>query len=336
MQQNGNLFQQLVELLRHPPFRQIVLKLLYQLTSVRDERCKALMTHHADCLVILLQLAVHFPEPRVGLDLVALCVNLSLHPRAAELMVLCQLPGNEFLWPQVVVRVLRTQDPLLLRVVRHACQHPPARQVMLRLLASEHARMSRWSSELARLAISSNEPEFVLEALGTLALLSPDEHGNSAVEWLELCNSGLLDLLQTILTPNSATEDDLVLEATQVLGLVALDVGCIQQQNLNLMNIVLMLPDLLREKQADPDLTVQLLHTLQCCALDENCRQSLITDGRLTAALMDVMGAGNDINNCRGRIAATVRNLASGTLRLLGDPSLHFEIYNQTWLSGAE
>lgn len=90
--ESGQVFQQLVELLRQPPFRQITLKLLYQFT--RDDRCKSLLTYHQECLVMLLQLIIHFPAEQVGTDLVALCVNLALHPRAAELMVVCQLKGK--------------------------------------------------------------------------------------------------------------------------------------------------------------------------------------------------------------------------------------------------
>lgn len=45
---------------------------------------------------MLLQLVVHFPDARVGEDLIALCINLALHPRAAELMVVCQLNGESF------------------------------------------------------------------------------------------------------------------------------------------------------------------------------------------------------------------------------------------------
>lgn len=56
--ESGELFKQLVDLLRHPPFRQIVLKLLYQFT--RDDRCKSLLTYHQDCLVMLLQLIVSY------------------------------------------------------------------------------------------------------------------------------------------------------------------------------------------------------------------------------------------------------------------------------------
>ncbi len=48
--ENGELFQQLVDLLRHPPFRQIVLKLLYQLT--RDDRCKNRVEEAGDCGVL--------------------------------------------------------------------------------------------------------------------------------------------------------------------------------------------------------------------------------------------------------------------------------------------
>jgi len=75
----------LVDLLRNPPFRHIVLRLLYHFSM--DDRCKSLMAYYQDGMTMLLQLVVHFPEPRVGKDLVALVVNLATHPRAAEVMV---------------------------------------------------------------------------------------------------------------------------------------------------------------------------------------------------------------------------------------------------------
>ena len=57
-------------LLRAPPFRQYVLKLLYHFTA--DDKCKNLMTYHNECMGMLLHLVVGFPEPRVGRELVAL------------------------------------------------------------------------------------------------------------------------------------------------------------------------------------------------------------------------------------------------------------------------
>jgi len=91
-----------VDLLRNPPFRQIVLRLLYQFTL--EDRCKSILTYSQDCMVMLLQLVVHFPEAHVGKDLVALVVNLATHARAAELMV--QSP----LFPQVMLRLIKTRD----------------------------------------------------------------------------------------------------------------------------------------------------------------------------------------------------------------------------------
>lgn len=116
-----------------------MLKLLYQFT--RDDRCKSLLTYQENGLLMLLQLCVHFPDPhRVGKDLVALLINLALHPRAAELMVVCSLEtgnGTQFLWPQVVLRVLKTRDPLLCRVVRYCASHQNVRNMMQRLLSSD-------------------------------------------------------------------------------------------------------------------------------------------------------------------------------------------------------
>eukprot|EP00971_Amphidinium_carterae_P092157 1824886-Amphidinium_carterae.1 len=51
----------------------------------------AAKVHVEDGMVMLLQLVVHFPEPRVGkADLVALVVNLATHPRAAEVKLACR------------------------------------------------------------------------------------------------------------------------------------------------------------------------------------------------------------------------------------------------------
>merc|ERR1719161_1784747 len=107
----SGLVKLLVDHLRNPPFRHIVLRLLYHFSM--DDRCKSLMAYYQDGMVMLLQLVVHFPEPRVGKDLVALVVNLAIHPRSAEVMV------SSGLFPQVVLRILKTRDPLLCKVLRH-------------------------------------------------------------------------------------------------------------------------------------------------------------------------------------------------------------------------
>ncbi|CAE8701874.1 unnamed protein product, partial [Polarella glacialis] len=152
----------MVDHLRNPPFRHIVLRLLYHFSM--DDRCKSLMAYHRDGMVMLLQLVVHFPEPRVGKDLVALLVNLSTHARAAEVMV------SSGLFQQVMLRVLKTRDPLLCKVIRHVSSHPDVLEPLCELLASESVRMSKWMHEFVRMAMCCiDNPDLLVEVLGTLA-----------------------------------------------------------------------------------------------------------------------------------------------------------------------
>jgi hypothetical protein len=179
----SGLVKQLVDHLRNPPFRHIVLRLLYHFSM--DDRCKSLLTYYQDCMVMLLQLVVHFPEARVGKDLVALCVNLATHPRAADLMV------ESGLFPQVMMRVIKTRDPLLCKVIRLVCAHDDVRERMYELLQSESVRMSKWMHEFVRMALACiDNPDLLVEVLGCLANMS-----TPGVPWGELCEAGLVDLL---------------------------------------------------------------------------------------------------------------------------------------------
>jgi len=339
--ENGELFKQLVDLLRHPPFRQTVLKLLYQFT--RDDRCKSLLTYHPDCLVMLLQLIVHFPDVVVGGDLAALSINLALHPRAAELMVVCQLggaEGPEFLWPQVVLRIIRSRDALLTRVLRHVTGHPQARQTMLRLLSSEHARMSRWLAELIRAAdASGGQGEFLVEVVATLSNILPDAH-LMGISVADLCEeAGLLELIRRILLAGFS-DDDLVLECVILIGVIAtLDDGAAGLLVCGGFGteVVGRLQRLLSEKQDDGDMVAQTLYTLQCMlAVREGVEGVSIPVGEfLVSYVSDLMRHSSSV----------VRRQAGATLETIGKvqklqgraedswglSGMRFEVHNGAW-----
>merc|ERR1719254_316288 len=148
----------LVDHLRNPPFRHIVLRLLYHFSM--DDRCKSLMAYYQEGMVMLLQLVVHFPESRVGKDLVALVVNLATHPRCAEVMVNCGL------FPQVMLRELKTRDPLLCKVIRHVSSHKDVVELMYEMLQSDSVRMSKWMNEFLRMAqCGIDNPDLLIETL---------------------------------------------------------------------------------------------------------------------------------------------------------------------------
>lgn len=74
----------LVNRLKSPPFRDLSLRLMYQLS--RDNEGMALFASAEDCAPLLLQLVEHYPEPMLPQQLYGLLVNLALHPQNAALL----------------------------------------------------------------------------------------------------------------------------------------------------------------------------------------------------------------------------------------------------------
>eukprot|EP00929_Paragymnodinium_shiwhaense_P014425 TRINITY_DN12232_c0_g3_i1.p1 TRINITY_DN12232_c0_g3~~TRINITY_DN12232_c0_g3_i1.p1 ORF type:complete len:806 (-),score=209.42 TRINITY_DN12232_c0_g3_i1:268-2685(-) len=261
----------LVDLLRKPPFRHIVLRLLYHFSM--DDRCKSLMLYYQDGMTMLLQLVVHFPEQRVGKDLVALVVNLATHPRAAEVMM------HSGLFPQVMLRVLKTRDPLLCKVIRHVFSHKEVLEPMFELLASESVRMSKWMHEFVRMALCGvDSPDLLVEVLGTLANVTlPD------ISWSELCEAGLIDLLHRLLVPGFS-EDDVVLECVMIVGNLGL---CREScEHISRSRLPSMLQEILLEKRDDEEIVLQLLFTFHCLLVHDETREVILQDTEIAQYVM--------------------------------------------------
>eukprot|EP00930_Biecheleria_cincta_P034101 TRINITY_DN23592_c0_g3_i1.p1 TRINITY_DN23592_c0_g3~~TRINITY_DN23592_c0_g3_i1.p1 ORF type:complete len:794 (-),score=194.37 TRINITY_DN23592_c0_g3_i1:95-2476(-) len=270
----------LLDCLRNPPFRHIVLRLLYHFSM--DDRCKSLMAYQRDGMIMLLQLVVHFPEPRVGKDLVALVVNLATHARAAEVMV------QSGLFPQVMLRVLKHRDPLLCKVIRHVASHQGVLEQMFELLASESVRMSKWMHEFVRMAMCCvDNPDLLVEVLGTLANVTLEE-----VPWGELCEAGLVDLLTRLLVP-SFSEDDIVLECVMLVSSLAINVE--SAQHIAGSRLPSMLQDVLIEKREDEEVVVQLLFAFQCLLLHEEVREVVLQETELAPCIMRFARARNSL-----------------------------------------
>jgi len=77
------MIPKLVEILKAPGFRALILKILYHLSQ--EDKLKATFTY-TECIPLCFQLVIHCPEPIVGKELIALCVNLTTNGRNAEIM----------------------------------------------------------------------------------------------------------------------------------------------------------------------------------------------------------------------------------------------------------
>jgi hypothetical protein len=311
----SGLVKLLVDHLRNPPFRHIVLRLLYHFSM--DDRCKSLLTYYQDCMVMLLQLVVHFPEARVGKDLVALCVNLATHPRAADLMV------ESGLFPQVMMRVIKTRDPLLCKVIRLCSSHDDVREKMYNLLQSESVRMSKWMVEFVRMAIGCiDNPDLLVEVLGTLGNMTGGD-----VMWGELCEAGLVDLLHRLLVAGFS-EDDVVLECVMLVATVAQSKEAVGM--LAVSKLPAVLQDLLAEKQEDDEIVLQLLFTFHCLTIHEETREVILQDTQVASCVMELMRDKN----------ARIRDQAQKTLSVIAEfdsqwteriKAFRFQLHNQDW-----
>lgn len=261
----------LVDHLQKPPFRQIAIRLLYHFSM--DDRCKSLMAYYQDGMTMLLQLIVHFPEQRVGKDLVALVVNLATHQRCAEFMV------KSGYFPSVMLRELKTNDPLLCKVIRHISAHQGVCETMVELLQSEEVRMSRWMTEFVRMALHYvDNSDLLVEILGTLAnLTQPD------TPWADLCEVGLIDLLHRLLVAGFS-EDDIVLECVMVVGNMALCRDAVQ--HVADSRLPSMLQDMLIEKREDEEIILQLLHTFECLLVHEEARDVVLQSTEIAPCIM--------------------------------------------------
>ena len=100
----------LVEILKAPGFRALILKMLYHLSL--EDKTKATFTY-TECIPLVYQLIIHCPEPIVGKELVALAVNLATNTRNAE-----RFAQDEQL-EELINRATKYNDTLLFKVCRN-------------------------------------------------------------------------------------------------------------------------------------------------------------------------------------------------------------------------
>jgi len=110
------LIPKLVEILKAPGYRALILKLLYHLSL--EDKTKATF-NYTECIPLVYQLIIHCPEPIVGKELMALAVNLTTNTKNAE-----SLSKDDQL-DELIKRAFQYQDNLLFKVCRNVSQFAP-------------------------------------------------------------------------------------------------------------------------------------------------------------------------------------------------------------------
>lgn len=252
----------LVSLLNEQRHESIVLKILYHLSM--DDRCKSMFTY-TDCVPMAMKMLLEGPEDEVNLELVALCINLAINKRNAQIMVEDNRLGC------LMARAFRNQDSLIMKMIRNIAMHEGTKQNFVEFVG-----------DIAKAVVDCPNEDFVVECVGVL--------GNMTLPDLDFCQLmqrfNLILWVQNILVPGKY-EDDLVLEVVVLLGTAAADEGCAML--LCKADILLSLIELLKAKQEDDEMVLQIIYVFYMISRHTTTRDYLIKETEAPAYLIDLM-----------------------------------------------
>lgn len=127
-----------------------------------------------------------------------------------------------------------------------------------------------------------DEQKFVIECLGILGNLSVPDLDYSAI----IQNFDLIDWIKNVLAPGKKT-DDIVIDTVVFLGTCACDELCAML--LCKSDIVLALIELLKAKQEDDEMVLQIIFVFQQILRNESTRDYMIKETQSPAYLIDLM-----------------------------------------------
>lgn len=259
---SAGLLTKLVTFLSDDKHHEVVTRILYHMSL--DDKVKSMFTY-TECVPLATDMLVLNLNPKVDLDLIGLCVNLALNKRNAQLMI----ENNRL--HTLMSRAFKYQDSLLMKMLRNISQHESLRSHFVDFVG-----------DLAQVLTVCDNQRFVIECLGILGNLSlPDLDYSAIIE-----NFSLIPWIRKVLVPANFT-DDLVLDTVVFLGTCVCDEACAML--LCKADIVLSLIELLKAKQEDDEMVLQIIFVFQQILRNESTRGYMIKDTEAPAYLIDLM-----------------------------------------------
>ncbi|XP_067001096.1 kinesin-associated protein 3 isoform X1 [Anabrus simplex] len=251
-----------VSLLTDQRYETIVLKILYHLSM--DDRCKSMFTY-TDCIPLVMNMLLQSPEDELHLELIALCINLAINKRNAQMMV----ENNRL--QCLMERAFRNQDSLIMKMIRNIAQHEGTKQNFVEFVG-----------DIAQAIVQCENEDFVVECVGVLGNMTlPDLDFSQLMQ-----RFNMIPWITNILVPGKF-EDDLVLEVVVLLGTAAADEGCATL--LCKADILISLIELLKAKQEDDEMVLQIIYVFYQISRHVATRDYLIKETEAPAYLIDLM-----------------------------------------------
>lgn len=171
------LLSKLVTFLSDDKHHGIVIRILYHMSL--DDRVKSMFTY-TECIPLATDMLILNLNQKADTDLIALCINLALNKRNAEMMT----ENNRL--HTLMSRAFKYQDSLLMKMIRNISHHEQLRMHFVDFVG-----------DLAKALTECNDEDFVVECLGILGNLSLADLDYSQI----LHNFNLIPWLRNILVP---------------------------------------------------------------------------------------------------------------------------------------
>ncbi|XP_026469279.1 kinesin-associated protein 3-like [Ctenocephalides felis] len=252
----------LVSLLSDDKHYNIVIKILYHLSI--DDKVKSMFTY-TDCVTLVTDMLLLCMEKTVDMDLIALCINLAVNKRNAQLMV----ENNRL--QDLMSRAVRFEDSLIIKLLRNIAMHDTTKHKFVKFI-----------DDITGVLTTSENEDFVVECVGLLGCLALPEIDYTIL----LQNYNLVPWIRTNLIPGKR-EDDLCLEVVVLLGTAACDEACAML--LCKADILLSLIELLKAKQEDDEIVLQIIFVFYQVLRHESTREYLTKETDAAAYLIDLM-----------------------------------------------
>lgn len=287
-----------------------ILGLLYHASM--DDKVKAMFTN-TECIQMITNMILNSEDDQPKLELIALGINLAINGKNAQLMV----ENNRL--QGLIKKAFRTQDPLIMKMIRNISQHDSTKENFVEFVG-----------DFAMALNQSDSQDFVLEVIGVLGNLELPDLDYSQI--LHRCD--LIPWIRNNLVPGKAP-DDLVLEIVIFLGTAAFDEDCARL--LCKADILLSLIELLKAKQEDDEMVLQIIYVFYQISKHDSTRDYLIreTGNEAPGYLIDLMHDKNPAirkvcDACLDVIAMCDKNWAA---RITVEK---FRSHNQQWLEMVE
>lgn len=257
------MLPKLVQLLNDDRNQNPVCCVLYHLSM--DDKVKSMFTY-TDCIPIVMRLILETTEEQVDLEVMALAINLAANKRNAQLI--CEGHGLRVL----MQRAFHYQDALIMKMIRNISQH----EGMTKNLFIE------FIGDIADAVQRASSDEFRVECVGILGNLTiPDlDYERMLTEY------NLIPWMKSKLLPGKG-DDDLVLEIVVLMGTCATDSSAAQFLcKSGLMNSLI---ELLKAKQEDDEIVLQVVYLFHLVCTHENTRNFVIQETDAVAYLIDLM-----------------------------------------------